>query len=97
MSVEGSVTVGRAERDHALMRGAPGQLVQGGARFKAGGDGGGAAQVHDLLDALAASALGDYNAIETAPGAQRFQNRMDANQDCHLDFMVARRRPGFRS
>ena len=43
---------------------------------------------------LAAGTLGNYDAIEAAPGAQRFQNRMNANQDCHLDFMVARRRAG---
>ena len=32
--------------------------------------------------------------VEASPGTQRFQNRMDTNQNCHLDFMVARRRAG---
>ena len=72
------ISVGRAQRDHALMRGACGNTIQRFTRFEAYNDVAAAAELHDFLQARAAGAARDQHAIDSAAGGERFSYRMDA-------------------
>jgi hypothetical protein len=76
-------TLHRSNGDDSLMSRTAGGAVQMIASFKADGDCAFAAQIDDFLDASAAGALGDQNAIERAAGPQSFAYRMNSSQRRH--------------
>jgi hypothetical protein len=64
--------------DDPLMDGSAAKAVEGGAFLKADGEFTGAAEIDDLLQALASGAFGDVNAIDGLTGFESFENWMDA-------------------
>ena len=68
---------GGAQGDDALVRRGTGQAVEGVTRLEADGDAGAPRQVDDLLQARAAGALRDHDAVDGVSGAQGFGDRMD--------------------
>ena len=81
--IQVGVLARRAQGDHALMGRGTRQAVQRRARFEAHGNLGLARQVDDLLQARAAGALRDQDALQRIAGAQGFGDRMNAAQQGH--------------
>ena len=59
------------------------RTVEGLAGFEAHGHFLGAAEIDNLLKALAARAFGDQDAVEGTPGFESFMDRMDSRENSH--------------
>lgn len=79
--IEGAA--GGEESDDALMVAGGCEAVEAGTIFKADRNVGGAGKANEFFDAVAVAAAGDVEAVERAPGAQRFKDGVDAGEEGH--------------
>ena len=70
------------------MRFHAGETIECAAVLESYGRTGGAGQIDDFLQAVAAGAAGDKDAFEGPPGAQGFDNGVNSNQDGQMPIIA---------
>ena len=76
-----------SERDDSLMRFDAGEAIERATILKADRRAAFAREIDDLLQAMAARSASDEDAIEGALCPQRFDNRVDSNQNSQLSII----------